>query len=313
MLSLFIRAVAVFLCGISLTAVSFPAYAEKISIVTTSFAQYDLTSHVTGDLADVSMLLKPGADAHSFEPTPADLIKIERSDLFVYNGGENDEWIDKLLSNYPAIRNFAFIKELPLLTEEDKEGMQKEEEEEEHEAGDKVEYDEHVWTSPVNDMRLLNALCNKISAIDPQHADIYRKNADRYIAQFKKLDRQIREIVKNSPSKVLIFADRFPFRYFCNEYGLDYFAAFKGCSDESEVSPATLRFLVNKVNQLKKKVILKIELTSTAPADAVSEATGAKIMIMNSGHNISTEQLAANVSLAELFSQDLQVLKAALK
>ena len=312
MLSLFIRAAAVFLCGISLATVSFPAHAAKLSIVTTSFAQYDLTSHVTGDLANVSMLLKPGADAHSFEPTPADLIKIERSDLFVYNGGENDEWIDKLLSNYPTIKSFAFIKELPLLTEEDKEGMQKEDEEE-HEAGDEVEYDEHVWTSPVNDIRLLNALCTKISAIDPQNAEIYRKNADKYIEQFKKLDKQFREIVNNAPSKVLIFADRFPFRYFCNEYGLDYFAAFKGCSDESEVSPATLRFLVNKVNQLKKKVILKIELTSTAPSDAVAEATGAKVMIMNSGHNISTEQLAAKTSLASLFSQNLQVLKAALR
>lgn len=302
-------------CLLSVLAVvavfSSSVLARELSVIVTSFPQYDLVSHITGDKASVHMLLKPGADAHSFEPTPQDIIAVQKSDLFVYNGGENDDWIEDLLEDYPSVNSFAFIKELPLLTEEEVPGMQKEKDgdHDDHE----VEFDEHVFTSPKNDIKLLNSLCARIIALDPKNAEYYKKNCADYVTRFVELDKAFRQVVAESKSKTLIFADRFPFRYFCNDYGLTYFAAFKGCSDDSEVSPATLSFLVNKVKELHKNVILKIELTSIAPAQAVSEAAnGVKIAIMNSGHNVSVEQLASHVSLADLYQSNILVLKEAL-
>lgn len=289
------------------------AYGKELNIVTTGFPQYDLVRHIVGEHSKVKILLKPGADSHSFEPSPNDIISIMNSDLFVFNGGENDEWIENLLkSSDKKIRHFAFTDKVKLREEEEKEGMEKEKDKPGHDS-DEVEYDEHVWTSPLNDEKLIKLLADEIIKLDPDNKDAYRKNADLYIKDFKELDGEIRNIIKDSNKSVLIFGDRFPLLYFVKDYSLDYFAAFKGCSDDSEVSPATIRFLIDKARENKSKTILKIELTSDSIANTVAQAVDANVAVFNTGHNVTKEQFKNNESLISLFRSNLPVLKKALQ
>lgn len=294
------------------------ALAKELNIVTTNFPQYDFVNHIVKNKAKVIMLLKPGAQAHSFEPTPKDIISIQNSDLFVYNGGENDEWIEKLIKNSNnQIQHFSFVSSVNLREEETKEGMQSEEEDGDehdhhHDSDEEVEYDEHVWTSPKNDIIILNKLCKKIISLDPDNAQFYMANTAEYIKEFVVLDKKFTKISELSKNKLLIFADRFPLLYFVKDYNLDYYAAFKGCSSENEVSAATLKFLIDKTIQNNIKVIFKIELSSDQIANTVARQTKAKVYTFNTGHNVTVEQLKNDVSVASLFESNIDYLIEAL-
>ncbi|WP_406019951.1 metal ABC transporter substrate-binding protein [Succinivibrio sp.] len=294
------------------------ALAKELNIVTTNFPQYDFVNHIVKNKAKVIMLLKPGAQAHSFEPTPKDIISIQNSDLFVYNGGENDEWIEKLIkSSNNQIQHFSFVSSVNLREEETKEGMQSEEEDGDehdhhHDSDEEVEYDEHVWTSPKNDIIILNKLCKKIISLDPDNAQFYMANTAEYIKEFVVLDKKFTKISDLSKNKLLIFADRFPLLYFVKDYNLDYYAAFKGCSSENEVSAATLKFLIDKTIQNNIKVIFKIELSSDQIANTVARQTNAKVYTFNTGHNVTVEQLKNDVSVASLFESNIDYLIEAL-
>ena len=294
------------------------ALAKELNIVTTNFPQYDFVNHIVKNKAKVIMLLKPGAQAHSFEPTPKDIISIQNSDLFVYNGGENDEWIEKLIKNSNnQIQHFSFVSSVNLREEETKEGMQSEEEDGDehdhrHDSDEEVEYDEHVWTSPKNDIIILNKLCKKIISLDPDNAQFYMANTAEYIKEFVVLDKKFTKISDLSKNKLLIFADRFPLLYFVKDYNLDYYAAFKGCSSENEVSAATLKFLIDKTIQNNIKVIFKIELSSDQIANTVARQTNAKVYTFNTGHNVTVEQLKNDVSVASLFESNIDYLIEAL-
>lgn len=299
--------------GLILLTVSPGVIAKELNIITTNFPQYDFVRNITKDRAKVSMLLKIGAEAHSYEPTPKDLISIESSDLFVFNGGENDEWIENFLKdNLSKLNTFAFTKEVNLRDEEEVEGMQSEAEEEEHKHEGEQELDEHVWTSPKNDIVLLNKLCEAIVKLDPENKDFYKKNAAEYVSRFNELDKKYTEIISSSKNKTLVFGDRFPLLYFVKDYGLNYYAAFKGCSNETEVSASTIKFLIDKAIQLKTPVIFKIELSSDSIATTIAESVDAKVMTFNSGHNITVEDFKANRTMADLFNENLPALKAAL-
>lgn len=313
MFSRLIRAITL-ICALLLPNYTF---AKELNIVTTSFPQYDFVNHIVKNKAKVTMLLKPGAQAHSFEPTPKDIIRIKSSDLFVFNGGENDEWIEKIIDNSNIqIQHFSFVSSVKLREEETKEGMQVENEENEdshhHDSDEKTEFDEHVWTSPRNDILLLNKLCRKIVSLDPENAQFYMANTADYIKEFVELDKKFTEISKNAKNKLLIVADRFPLLYFVKDYNLDYYAAFKGCSSENEVSAATMKFLIDKTKQNNIKVIFKIELSSELIANTVAAQTGAKVYTFNTGHNVTVDQLKNNVSLASLFRENIESLKEAL-
>lgn len=313
MFSRLIRAITL-ICALLLSNYTF---AKELNIVTTSFPQYDFVNHIVKNKAKVTMLLKPGAQAHSFEPTPKDIIRIKSSDLFVFNGGENDEWIEKIIDNSNIqIQHFSFVSSVKLREEETKEGMQVENEENEdshhHDSDEKTEFDEHVWTSPRNDILLLNKLCRKIVSLDPENAQFYMANTADYIKEFVELDKKFTEISKNAKNKLLIVADRFPLLYFVKDYNLDYYAAFKGCSSENEVSAATMKFLIDKTKQNNIKVIFKIELSSELIANTVAAQTGAKVYTFNTGHNVTVDQLKNNVSLASLFRENIESLKEAL-
>lgn len=298
--------------GIAILTCSQNVMAKELNIIATNFPQYDFVKNITKDKANVTMILKIGAEAHSYEPTPKDLIAIEKSDLFVYNGGENDEWIENFLKdNLSKLNTFAFTKEVSLRAEEEVEGMQPEAEEE-HEDGEEQGFDEHVWTSPKNDEVILNKLCEAIVKLDPENKDYYEKNASDYINRFKELDQKYSEVISTSKNKTLVFGDRFPLLYFAKDYGLNYYAAFKGCSNETEVSASTIKFLIDKAEQLKAPVIFKIELSSDNIASTIAESVNAKVMTFNSGHNITVEEFKAGRTMADLFSDNIPALKEAL-
>ena len=234
--------------------------AETLQVVTTVFPPYDFVKEIGGEYVEVRMLLVPGMESHSYEPTPKDMISVVESDLFLYAGGESDVWVDELLEGEAAnVRACAMIDWVDAVAEEHIEGMQMREGHvhtgkdavcyDEHEEGMHVheEYDEHVWTSPKNAIVIAEHICKELAALDKEHADVYEKNTKAYIAKLQKLDAEFTETIATAKRKELLFGDRFPFRYMTESYGLSYYAAFPGCSSETEPSAATLAFLVDKI------------------------------------------------------------------
>ena len=238
---------------------------KKISIVTTIFPQYDFTRQIVGDKADVTMLLAPGAESHSYEPTPQDIIKIQNCDVFIYVGGENDEWVNSILDSIDKskIKIISLLDCVKPLGEEVKEGMEAEAgAENPSDSNDGIEYDEHVWTSPQNAVLITNVIRDVLCFVDQKNAETYQENAETYIKQLNQLDANFKDVVKNANRQTIVFGDRFPLRYFTEAYGLDYWAAFPGCSSETEPSAATVAFLVDKVKEEKIPVVFKIELSN---------------------------------------------------
>lgn len=303
---------------------------KKLSLVCTSFPPFDLARSVAGDQAELTMLLKPGAESHTYEPTPQDIKKIAEADLFITVGGENDAWVEHLLDSLgdkkPEI--FKLVEAVDTVEEELVEGMEAEDEHEhEHESSHKIdkdeakheaneddehEIDEHVWTAPKNFSLMAEKLASRLAEMDPEHAERFAENARTTAQQFDKLDKEIRQIVDHAKRKTLIFADRFPLRYFADAYGLDYFAAFSGCSVNTEASPKTVAFLIDKVKEEKIPVVFSIEFSSGQMADAVCEATGAKHRTFHSCHNISADELARGETTLSLMEKNLEFLKEAL-
>lgn len=290
-------------------------------IIATSFVGYDFAHAVTGDSSNLTMLLSPGVDLHHFEPTPEDIVNIKKADLFIYNGGESDQWVEELLKDneIPESKTLRMMDYVELKLEEEVEGMEEEyghenhEEHEDHDEDEEPEYDEHIWTSPSNAIKILEAIKDKLIKLYPEHKEVYSEHFKTYVDRLQSIDEQFRKLVKSNPKKPLVFADRFPFRYFVDEYGLDYYAAFPGCSDETEASSATIAFLVNKVKQENLNVVLKIELTSDKLARTITEETGAKILELNSAHNISKADFDRGVTYADIMENNLKVLEEALK
>jgi len=284
---------------------------ENAKIITTNFAGFDFARSVTTDKAGVKMLIKPGTEMHSYEPTPQDIIAIEQAKLFIYNGGESDAWVDKILSdnNIPREKTLRLMDYVDLKTEENKDGMEAEEEEEDEEE---EEYDEHIWTSPKNAIRLIEAIRDKLAEIESDNSDTIHENARNYIQRIRDIDENFRSVVAAAPTKTLIFGDRFPFRYFVDEYGLDYYAAFPGCSDQTEASSSTIAFLVNKAKETGAKAIFKIELTNGQLAKTIAEESGAKVYELNAAHNISSEEFEKGITYADIMERNVDTLKEAL-
>ncbi|MDD2971403.1 MAG: metal ABC transporter substrate-binding protein [Lachnospiraceae bacterium] len=308
----------------------------RISIVTTIFPPYDFTKAVGGDDVEVTMLLSPGVESHSYEPTPQDIIKINESDLFIYVGGESDAWVEGITDSLDqSVKTMTLMDCVDVVEEEHVEGMEAEHEEVEHveakaaghgaekiaqedqsvEAEDTVdaEYDEHVWTSPKNANLIVNKIAEELITIDAEHKEQYQQNLTAYEQQLEELDQAYEEVVSNAAGKELIFGDRFPFRYLTDAYGLSYYAAFPGCSSETEPSAATVAFLTNKVKEDKIPVVLYLELSNHKIADAIAEATGTRTEMLHSCHNISKDEVEAGVTYLSLMKQNLEVLKGALQ
>lgn len=293
----------------------FPGFSQKkLTIVTTMFPQFDFTRAVAGDKADITMLLKPGAESHSYEPTPKDMKKIHKADLFIYTGAENDAWAESLLKNMgsKAPKTLAFLELVDTVEEEIVEGMTAEEEEHHHD-GEEVELDEHVWTSPLNAVKIVSAICDELCKLDVANADYYKKNAAKYIDELLALHKSFEEVVKNANRKIFVFGDRFPLRYFADLYGLEYYAAFPGCATDVEASASTIKFLINKVKEEKIPVVFTIEFSNGKIADTICEATGAKKLEFHSCHTVSADDIKKGETYISLMKRNVIVLREALK
>ena len=273
------------------------------------------------------MLLKPGEEVHSYEPTPRDIRMIQSCDLFIYTGGENDVWIENILEGMDvnAVRLLDLVE---TFEEEHLEGMMpekgehshgEEEHGEEEEEEKEEEPDEHVWTSPENCAIMIGSLTEEFCRLDPAHEKEYRKNGEAYREKFTSLDKEYREMVSASSSRTIIFGDRFPFRYLAEAYGLTCFAAFPGCSSESEPSAATIAFLIEKAASEKVPVIFKIEFSNGNIAQAICEAaqkrTGEpmRVLQLHSCHNLTRDEFAAGETCLSLMTKNLEALRAALE
>lgn len=288
--------------------------ADKLSIVTTIFPQYDFTRQIVGDHAEVTMLLKPGAESHSFDPTPQDIKKIQNADLFIYTGGENDVWVDGILSSMGESQpeTLKLLDCVPTVTEELVEGMEQAHEEDEAHAEEEEEVDEHVWTSPQNAMRIVDKIAAVLSEKDAANAADYQANSAAYVEKLRGLDESFRDVVTSGARKTVLFGDRFPFRYLADAYGLKYYAAFSGCSTESEADAATVAFLVDEVKKDQLPVVFTIEFSNGRIADSIADATGAKKLILHSCHNVSAEDMAGGATYLSLMEQNVENLREAL-
>ncbi len=287
----------------------------KLKIVTTIFPQYDFVRAITGGTGavNVRMLLSPGEEVHSYEPTPLDIKEIQNCDLFIYVGAENDVWVDRILENMGDKRpeTLRLVDLTETVAEESVEGMM-EEKGHDHEESREEEADEHVWTSPVKAAEITEAIAQKMAELDPANADDYLANAQDYEAKILDLDAQFRQIAENAERKILVFGDRFPIRYFAEGYGLDYFAAFPGCSSESEPSASTLAFLIDKVREEQIPVVFSIEFSNGNIARAICESTGAVQRTYNSCHNVTKEQMENGATYVSLMSENLETIREAL-
>ena len=290
---------------------------EKIRIVTTIFPEYDWVREILGDKADsaeITMLLDNGVDLHSYQPTADDIIKLSDCDLFVYVGGESDGWVEDALKS-AANRDRKVIHLLDVLgdsvkEEETVEGMQ--EEEEDH--GEK-EYDEHVWLSLKNAKTLVGAISAALQEIDPDNKDAYAANADAYGQKLSALDAEYQKAVSAGTYRTLLFGDRFPFRYLVDDYGLSYYAAFAGCSAESEASFETVSFLARKVDEGKLPCVLTIEGKNHKIAETIVQNTAGKnqkILTMDSMQSTTSQDVAGGTTYLSLMEKNLDVLKEAL-
>ncbi|MDR1559488.1 MAG: metal ABC transporter substrate-binding protein [Clostridiales bacterium] len=312
--------------GVMLIAALLPACAQspaeqaddgKVSVVATIFTPYDFTREIAGDSADITMLLPPASESHSFEPTPRDIITIQNCDVFIYVGGESDEWVNEVLESIdtPRMRIITLMDCVETVEEEIVEGME-EEEEEEHEGGETnedAEYDEHVWTSPRNAKLIVQKISDALCEADAANAETYKQNTEAYLARLDELDSEFQAVVDGAARKTIVFGDRFPFRYFADAYGLEYYAAFPGCSTETEASAATVKFLIDKINDEKIPVVFHIELSNEKMANTISEATGAKVLLLHACHNITQDDFTAAKSYIDLMTANVEALREALR
>jgi zinc transport system substrate-binding protein len=295
---------------------------SKLSIVTTIFPEYEWVREIVGyatEHVEYTILLDNGVDLHNYQPTAGDVLKISSCDMFIYVGGESDSWVDGALAE-ATNKDMVVIDLMDVLgdalkEEELKEGMEGEEEEEEGEEEEGPEYDEHIWLSLKNAIALCGVICDKLCSIDADHADAFRANAATYTAKLKALDEKYKAAVDSAENKALVFGDRFPFRYLFDDYGIDYYAAFKGCSAESEASFETRRFLANKIDELGLDSIMKIETSDGALAESIRESTGSKdqkILTLNSLQSVNKEKIDAGATYLTEMEKNLEVLKEAL-
>lgn len=322
------RWIPLLLCVLLLTGCGQTAPApgpDRLRIVATVFPAYDFARAAGGELADVTLLLPPGAESHSYEPTPADILAVQDCDLFLYLGGESDAWVDTILSAVEmGGTSMRMVDCVDLLEEETVEGMQAQpghghdhddhdghdgHDHDGHGLGQVVGMDEHVWTSPRNAAAITRAVGEKLAELDAANAAVYRANAEDYAARIDELDARFAEFFDGQPSRTIVFGDRFPLRYFAEEYALDYYAAFPGCGTQTEPSAATIAFLTGKVQEERIPTVWYIEFSNHLVADSIAEATGTRTAMFHTCHNVSGEELEGGATYLSLMEGNLETLR----
>jgi len=292
----------------------------RLNVVVTAFPAYDFVRQIVGeqglqDRVNLTMLLSPGAESHSFEPSPRDMITIMNSDVFIYVG-ESEQWVERILRsmNTDEMTVFAITGPVELLLNEH-----------EHEHGPTCDdpdcfddhlfcslFDEHVWTSPQNAILIVRALTELLSAADPSNAYLFRQNAAVYIRELEQLHVAFAELVAGARRHTLVFGDRFPIRYFAEAYGLTWHAAFDGCSTQTDPSPARIASLINVVRDERIPVVFHIELSNERIADVIVEATGARKLLFHTAHNVTRQDFNSGLTYLEIMRRNIDNLRIAL-
>lgn len=285
---------------------------KELYVVCSIFPQYDFCREIMGKDASIELLLKTKVDMHNYKPSAEDILKIKNCDLFINIGGESDEWAKDVISSAEnkKLSVLSLIDLVEAKTEETLEGMEKEEhthgeDEEEHEH----EKDEHVWTSLKNAEKIVRAIADKLCSLDKINAEKYQKNAKAYIEKLSTLEKQYAEVVKNAKRSTLVFADRFPFRYLADDYSLECFAAFSGCSAETQASFETIAFLSEKVKEKELPYVLVIDGSDGSVAETVAAQSGAKIRTLDSCQSVSEDEIKNGKSYLSIMTNNLEVLK----
>lgn len=287
----------------------------KLKVVTTLFPYYDFTRQVAGDRVELTMVVPAGMDSHSFEPTPADVLAIQEADVLICNGGALEHWLSQVINavDSGSITIVTGMDHVNAVQEELVEGMEEEEhhlEEGDDQAGgdihqEEMEYDEHIWTSPVNAMTLVEAIRDTLEEEDPENRDFYEERAQAYIGKLKNLDSEFRQVAENKKRDMIVVGDKFPFRYLADEYGLRYRAAFSGCSTDTEPSAKTIAYLIDRMGLEQIPVIYYLELSSHRVSEIIGEETGAKPLLLHSCHNVSRREFDGGVTYLELMEQNV--------
>lgn len=280
---------------------------NRVSVVATTFAPYDFAREIAGEYADVYMLLSPGEESHTYEPTPDDIMKIQQCDLFVYGGGESEKWVDTILDSLDnEIKTVKMMGVVELHQNEN----HHHEGEDEHNHNE--EYDEHVWTSPANAMLITEEIYHQLCAIDEVNSSAYIDNFNHYSGELSELDKKISSMVEASDKNMIVIGDRFPLMYFTERYGLGYVSAFPGCSAQTEANPATLAKLIDTVENENIGTVFKVDLSKGSIAYTISEATGADVKTLYSCHVISAEDYIAGETYVSLMMRNYEAIMSAL-
>lgn len=292
-----------------MTACTAPTAPESdgIKVVSVIFPYYDFAKNICGDKADVSVLINPGADVHSFEPTAKDINRIQSCDLFIYTGGESDAWVENILGSLDTKINTLKVIDVVALKKEDYTHF-----ENSHHEDHSADYDEHVWTSPDNAIKIAGAIENKLCTVDVENSAVYAENAKNYVDKIEEIANKTTNIVENSKRRTIIIGDRFPMLYYAEYYGLEVFAAFPGCAEKTEPSAATLAFLADKIKTENIPVVFKSELSGGQTAEALCSETGAKCLELAACHNVSKQDFDSGVGYMEIMEKNAQALTEAL-
>jgi len=294
----------------------------RLIIVASVFPQYDFIRQIAGDKVVLYMLISPGAEPHAFEPSPSDMIALNRADLIVYVGGDGEAWVDTILDSIdnPNQRRVALIDLVDAVYKELVEGMEDDhgedygyddhDDDDDHNHDD--ELDEHVWTSPLNAISIVQQLAWILIELDPDNSEYYFENSMAFIQELRELDAAFAEVAASGVRSTVVFADRFPFRYLMDSYGIDYFAAFPGCSSETQASPATIAFLIDKVKADNIPIVFHVEFSSRSIANVVAQATGARLLELHSTHNVSHADFTGGVTYLDIMNRNLEQLREAL-
>lgn len=297
---------------------------EKLQIITTLFPQYDFARVIAGDKADATLLLPPGMEAHSYEPTPADMIKINKADLFIYTGESMEQWAHTMIESIDSDSVYVLdvSKNVPLLepnqtTEEsDDHDHEEDDHDHEHESHDHEEdhaeedghyhaYDPHIWTSPKNAMIMVNNILEALCEIDPDNATYYEDNAKLYLAELEELDNEFKDVVENAKRETIYHAGRFAMQYLTNEYGIHYVSA----PFEAEPSAALVAQMIKEIKEQGIPAIYHEELVDPKIAQMISDETGAQMLLLHSCHNVSKEDFNQGVTYLSLMKQNVENLR----
>lgn len=309
MKKLLIILLAAFVCGCSAEK-QHELPKEGLSVMATIFPAYDFAREIAGDNAAVTQLLPPGAESHTFEPTPKDIIAIQQSDLFIYTGGEGDVWIDDILESMgeKAPQTLKMLDFVELIEAEPADENQHEGHHHHPGDGHHHDFDEHVWTSPKNAVKIAEAIAAKLAEMDETNAEKYNSRFESYSRALKKLDSDLSETVKNAKRNLILVGDRFPFLYLAKHYEIDYYAAFSACGSEGDASAAAVARLVDTVRQQQLPAVLHIEFSNKIVAKAIAESAGAELKQLHSCHNVTKEELKNGVSYISLMEQNIKIL-----